>query len=267
MNVSARPLLISGVALALAGTVALSPATIAPPAMAPHPIPAVHVDNVQLAGIGQDIYNAITPAVQYVVGGGSYIVNFIPLIGGPIAAQININYFQGIQPVIEATVDALAGVVQDPFNILATLSIYGSALYDIGYNWVSAQLQFLGLAPLPLLPSVASVRGASAPSAAARTPGRARAAAVQTPPPGELPAPAPVVPVIMCCSPQVELPVAAEGPRPVGTARHAPRGRAGTATMRNVTQVARGAAAKVVTGRAAAKDSGRAHAAVEATSG
>ena len=268
MNVSIRPLLMSGVALALAGTVALSPAIIAPPAMAPNPIPAVHVDNVQLTGIGQDIYNSITPVVQEVVGGGSYIVNFIPLIGGPIAAQININYFQGIQPVIEATVDALAGVVQDPFNIVATLSIYGSALYDIGYNWVSAQLQFLGLAPLPVLPSVASVRGASAPSAAARTPGRPRAAAVEAPPtPGELPAPAPVVPVIMCCSPQVEPPVAAEGPRPVGTARHAPRGRAGTATMRNVTQVARGAAAKVVTGRAAAKDSGRAHAAVEATRG
>jgi len=268
VNVSIRPLLMSGVALALAGPVALSPAIIAPPAMAPHPIPSVHVDDVQLAGIGQDIYNAITPTVQYVVGGGSYIVNFTPIIGGPIAAQININYFQGIQPVIEATVDALAGIVQNPFNIVTTLSIYGSALYDIGYNWVSAQLQFLGLTPLPVLSSAASVRGASAPSAAARTPGRQRAAAVETPPPaGELPAPTPVVPVIMCCSPQVEPPAAAEAPRPVGTARRAPRGRAGTATVRNVTQVARGAAAKVVTGRDTARNTGQAHAVAEATSG
>ena len=233
MTGSTRPLLMSGVALALTGTVALSPAIIAPPAMTPHPIPAVHVDDVQLAGIGQDIYAAITPTVQYVVGGGSYIVNFIPLIGGPIAAQININYFQGVQPVVAATVDALAGVVQDPFNVLTTLSIYGSALYDIGYNWVSAQLRFLGLAPLPLLPSVASVRGASAQSAAARTPARPRAAAVETPPPpGELPAPTPVVPVIMCCSPQVEPAATAEGPRPVGTARRAPRGAAVRAGVR-----------------------------------
>jgi hypothetical protein len=268
VNVSIRPLLMSGVALALAGTVALSPAIISPPAMAPNPIPAVHVDDVQLAGIGQDIYYAITPTVQYVVGGGSYIVNFIPLIGGPIAAQININYFQGIQPVIEATVDALAGIVQNPFNIVTTLSIYGSALYDIGYNWVSAQLQFLGLTPLPVLSSAASVRGASAPSAAARTPGRQRAAAVETPPPtGELPAAAPVVPVIICCSPQVEPPAAAEAPRPVGTARRAPRGRAGTVTVRNVTQVARGAAAMVVTGRDTARNTGQAHAVAEATSG
>ena len=249
MKVSIRPLRMSCAALALAGTVALSPAIISPPAMAPNPIPAVHIDEVQLAGIGQDIYYAITPTVQYVVGGGSYIVNFIPLIGGPIAAQININYFQGIQPVIEATVDALAGVVQDPFNIVATLSIYGSALYDIGYNWVSAQLQFLGLAPLPVLPSVSSVRGASAPSAksaAARTPGRARAAAVETPPPpGELPAPAPVVPVIMCCSPQVEPPATAEGPRPAGTARRAPRARAGTAIPRALPRAAQAAAVEI----------------------
>jgi len=239
VNVSIRPLLISGVALTLAGTVALSPAIIAPPAMAPNPIPSVHIDDVQLAGIGQDIYAAITPVVQEVVGGGSYIVNFIPLIGGPIAAQININYFQGIQPVIEATVDALASIVQNPFNVLTTLSIYGSALYDIGYNWVSAQLRFLGLAPLPLLPSVASVRGASAPSAAARTPGRPRAAAVEAPPtPGELPASAPEVPVIVCCSPQVEPPVAAEGPRPVGTARRAPRPAAARAIPRALPRAA-----------------------------
>jgi hypothetical protein len=239
VNISIRPLLMSGVALALAGTVALSPAIIAPPAMAPPSVPSVHIDDVQLAGIGQDIYNAITPTVQYVVGGGSYIVNFTPIIGGPIAAQININYFQGIQPVIEATVDALAGVVQDPFNFLTPLSIYGSALYDIGYNWVSAQLRFLGLAPLPLLPSVASVRGASAPSAAARTPGRPRAAAVETPPPpGEVPAPEPVVPVIMCCSPQVEPPVAAEGPGPAGTARRAPRAAAARSIPRALPRAA-----------------------------
>ena len=236
MTVSIRPLLTSGVAMAMVGAVAWSPAMLNPPALTPPAIAAVHVDDVQLAGIGQDIYNAITPGVQYVVGGGSYLVNFTPLIGGPIAAQININYFQGIQPVIAATVDALAGIVQDPLNIVATLSIYGSALYDIGYNWVSAQLQFLGLAPLPLLPSVASVR----------TPGRARAAAVVTPPPtGELPAPTPVVPIIMCCTPQPAPPPTAEGPRPAVAARRAPRARAGTAIVRNVAQVARSAASEI----------------------
>jgi hypothetical protein len=239
---SVRSVLVPGTALALAGAVALSPVVANPPAITPPVIPAVHIDDVHLAGIGQDIYAAITPTVQYVVGGGSYIVNFIPLIGGPLAAQININYFQGIQPVIEATVDALAGIVQNPFNILTTLSIYGSALYDIGYNWVSAQLRFLGLNPLPLLPSVASVRGASAPSAAVRTQARPRAAAVETPPSAELPGPQPVVPVVMCCSPQIEPPVAAEAPRPVRKTHRAPRGAAFRATVR---ALPRGAAAEV----------------------
>jgi hypothetical protein len=230
-----------------------------PPAITPLAIPAVHIDDVQLAGIGQDIYTAITPTVQYVVGGGSYIVNFIPLIGGPIAAQININYFQGIQPVIEATVDALAGIVQNPFNVVTTLSIYGSALYDIGYNWVSAQLRFLGLNPLPLLPTVASVRGAGA---------RPRAAAVETPPPsGEPPAPTPVVPVIMCCSPQVESPVAAEAPRPAGTARRAPRAATIRATARGEAHGARSAAAAIGARREAARDAGQTQAEAEATRG
>ena len=141
----------------------------------------VHVDDVQLAGIGQDIYYAITPTVQYVVGGGSYLINFIPLIGGVIAAQININYFQGIQPVVEATVNYLAGVVQDPLNFVPTTAIYASTLYDIAYNWVSAELQWVGLSPLPLLPPLPSsaLAGESAP---APTAPRAAAAAVEQTP-------------------------------------------------------------------------------------
>ena len=117
--------------------------------------PAVRVEEVLLTGIGQDIYYAITPYVQTAVGGVSYLINFLPL-GGLPAAQINICYFQGIQPSVEATVNYLAAVVQDPFDFVAQTAAYGSALYDIGYNWVSAELQFLGLEPLPLLGSVGS---------------------------------------------------------------------------------------------------------------
>jgi len=149
-----------GVALA----VALGPAVAVPPAPSgPLPavaLPSVHVEDIQLAGIGQDIYYAITPYVQYAVGGVSYLINFIPLIGGPIAAQININYFQGVQPIVEATVNYLAAVVQDPFNFPAATSAYGQQLYGIGYNWVDAELQFFGLPPLAPLPPAAAVGGA-----------------------------------------------------------------------------------------------------------
>jgi len=237
---SVRSVLVPGAALALAATVALSPAVMTP-AMAPAPpaIPSVHIDDVQLAGIGQDIYYAITPTVQYAVGGVSYLINFIPVIGGVIAAQININYYQGIQPVVEATVNALAGVVQDPRTFFGTLSAYATTLYDIAYNWVSAELQWIGLGALPLLPSlpVASVGR----SAAARTAARPRTT-LRAPVPVavELPAPVPVVPRIMCCTPQPQPPAAAAGPRTVVRD-----------VLRSAAKTSRGAAASPARGQAA----------------
>lgn len=157
-----RQLLCSGAVLATAGAIALGPLPVPPspsePTLLRPALPVVSVDDIDLTGIGQDIYYAITPTVQYVVGGVSYLINFIPLIGGPIAAQININYFQGVQPVVEATVNYLAAVVQDPLNFIASTQAYGETLYDIGYNWVSAELMFLGLQPLPPLPQSAAAR-------------------------------------------------------------------------------------------------------------
>ncbi len=157
MSVSVRPLLASAMLLATAGAVAVTPVQVPGPSPAVAALPTVHIENVQLAGIGQDIYNAVTPYVQYVVGGVSYIVNFLPIIGAPIAAQININYFQGIQPIVAATVNYLAGVVQNPLNFVATTAAYGTALFDIAYNWVSAEAVWIGLPPLPPLPSAAAV--------------------------------------------------------------------------------------------------------------
>jgi len=188
MSMSIRSALVPAVAMATVGAVALSPVMVAPGQSVLPAVPSVDVRtaDIELAGIGQDIYYSITPTVQYVVGGGSYLINFIPLIGGVIAAQININYFQGIQPVVEATVNYLAGVVQDPLNFGPTTAIYASTLYDIAYNWVSAQLQWVGLNPLPLLPSLPSPAsaGESAPgeSAPAPTVPRAAAAALERAP-------------------------------------------------------------------------------------
>ena len=245
MSVQAQ-LRTSGIALAAAAALALSPALVETQTATQPTAPlSVHIDDVQLAGIGQDIYYALTPWVQEAVGGVSYIINVTPIIGAPIAAQININYFQGIQPVIEATVDYLAGVVANPLNFFPITAAYGSALYDIGYNWVSAELMWIGLQPLPPLPPRATAAG------------RARAAAVETPPPaGELPARAPVVPTVICCTPQIEPPVAAEGPRP--TLRRAPRGAAVRAGQRAIPQAAgseaRAAATRATAAGAAAQE-------------
>jgi hypothetical protein len=145
------------------------------PEAAPMAVPTVQIHAVQLAGIGQNIYNAITPVVQYVVGGVSYLVNFTPLIGGPIAAQININYFQGIQPAVAATVDYGAALVHAPLDFVPITGAYVDDLVGIGYDLVSAELRFFGFQELPPRPAAATPRPI-APAAAQTAPAAPAAA-------------------------------------------------------------------------------------------
>ncbi len=172
-------LLVPTTALALSLGLALGPAVIPPPATAPA-VPVVQVEAIQLAGIGQNIYNAITPVVQYAVGGVSYLINFLPL-GGIVAAQINIDYFQGIQPAVAATVDYAAAVLRDPLDFFPITKTYVNTLVGIQYNLVSAQLRFLGFNELPPRPAGSQASGprvAAARAAAATAPADAAAEAV-----------------------------------------------------------------------------------------
>ena len=166
--------------------VAFGPALVMAPAPTdpPKALPAVHVEAIQLAGIGQDIYNAITPVVQTVVGDVSYLINFTPIIGRIIAAQTNIDYFQGIQPTIAATVDYSAAVLHDLRNIGPLTRAYVDTLVGIGYGLVSAQLRFLGFNELPPRPAAnrpPSPRVAAAVKAPASRPGRPAAAVKPSP--------------------------------------------------------------------------------------
>jgi len=169
MSVAIRPLLAPGVAMVTAGAIALTPAVVSPPsAITAGPsfsVPTVHVENIALTGIGQNIYYAITPWVQYGVSLVQYGVGFVPFIGPPIADQIGINYFAGIQPVIQATVNYAADVLHNPLAFFPITAGYGNTLFGIGYNYVSAQLSFFGLPPLP--PIVAATRAAATPARAA----------------------------------------------------------------------------------------------------
>ena len=169
MSVAIRPLLAPGVAMVTAGAIALTPAVVAPPSeitAAPSvSVPTVHVENIALTGIGQNIYYAITPWVQYVVSLVQYGVSFVPFIGPPIADQIGINYFVGIQPVVQATVNYAADVLHNPLAFVPITGAYGNTLFTIGYNYVSAQLSFFGLPPLP--PILAATSAAATPARAA----------------------------------------------------------------------------------------------------
>lgn len=158
MSFSYRPLLVPGIALATAGVVALGPAVVAPPALsvAQPQIPVVQMHDVQLAGIGQDVYQAITAWVQYGVELVQYGASLIPFIGGPIAGQIEIIYFDTIQPAVQDTVNFLASVVQNPFNLVGETSQYLGQLYGLAYNFVASELAFFGFPLLPPLPPIAA---------------------------------------------------------------------------------------------------------------
>ncbi len=224
MSVSARSFLIPGVALATAGAMALTPVmTTAPmsaPALSAAAVPSIHIEEIQLAGIGREIYDSITNFVQYTVSSAEFWIDLIPIIGPPLADQLNINYFEGIQPLIAATVYVISDIIADPFNFLPLAVAYGENLFYTGYNWFSAQLQFFGLpglAPIPVPPPLASVSPA----------GRGAAAVVEAPATD-----APAIDAAAAPAPEAvevtEAPTAAEAAEAV-TVRPDARGRAARA--------------------------------------
>jgi len=176
---SVRSLLVPAVAMAAAGAIALSPVVIAPPAVTlaqpTAQLPSVHIADIQLAGIGVDIYQAIQPWVQYGVDLAIWATLWIP----PVSSQIDILYYAGSLPLVSTTVYALADVVSNPLNFFGILGAYGAALGVIGYNFVAAELSWLGIPvpPLPPLPPIVSADSSAAALASVRTARTPRAAA------------------------------------------------------------------------------------------
>lgn len=172
MSVSSRSTLFPGVALAAVGAVAAGSIFVAPPAMtlpmAEVHVPAVHIEDIQLAGLGQDIYAGINRWVVFGVQAVQGLLWWVPIIGAPIYSQIGVIYFDGIQPLVEATVDGLASVVQNPLNLIGEITAYVGALSSTIYTFISAELSWLGLPGLPPQLPFASVGGSSKPVAAAR---------------------------------------------------------------------------------------------------
>ena len=185
VSVSMRSVLCPGIALVTVGAVALGPGFTAPPVASVSPsmqIPAVYVQDIALAGIGRDIYDSVSATVQGLVQWAQFAVGLIPFLGGGIRAQIEINYFDLIQPLIANTVYALSDIVADPLGILATISSYISNQVYVGYTWVTDQIAFFGLppilGPIPKPPALAVVAASSTGSAPARTAIDARTIAV-----------------------------------------------------------------------------------------
>jgi len=185
VSISIRAVLMPGVALATVGALALAPTPVAPTASPVQPhvaVPAVYIADVQLAGIGRDIYNSTSAVVQGLVQWAQWAVGIIPFLGSGIAGQIDLIYAELIQPLIGNTVYALSDIIANPLGLLTTAGSYISNQVYIGYTFVASEIRFFGLppilGPLPKPPPLASVNGSRTRSAPARIAGpRAVAAA------------------------------------------------------------------------------------------
>ncbi len=179
VSVSNRSMLLPGIAAATVAALVLSPVLVAPPtaisARVEVQLPVVHIEDIQLAGIGRDFYNSVSAVAQGVAQWAEWAVGFIPFLGSGIAGQININYAGLIQPLIANTVYALSDIIANPLGILTTASLYISNQVYVGYTWVASQVRFFGLppilGPIPTPQPLAAVGSSSAPTAADRIAG------------------------------------------------------------------------------------------------
>lgn len=170
MSAETRTPVVPGIALAAAVAAAagvLGPVLPAVPSAQPAAaVLAVHAEEVQLAGIGRDIYDSVTEFVQYVVESSQFWIDLIPEIGPPLAQQVGINYFDLIQPVVANTVYYISDLIADPASLVQLTVNYASNLFYVGYNWVSQQAQFFGLPGLTPIPQPTPLAAVSAPDAA-----------------------------------------------------------------------------------------------------
>ncbi len=188
VSISIRAVLIPGVALATLGAVALAPTLVAPTAAAPAlprvAVPAVYIADVQLAGIGRDIYNSTSAVLQGLVQWAQWAVGIIPFLGSGIAGQIDLIYAELIQPLIGNTVYALSDIIANPLGLLTTAGSYVSNQVYLGYTFVASEIRFFGLppilGPLPKPPPLAATGRSTASGAASRLGGPRAAAALSS---------------------------------------------------------------------------------------
>ncbi|MFZ4373916.1 MAG: hypothetical protein ACOYO2_11865 [Mycobacterium sp.] len=163
VSVSIRPLLVPGVALATVGAVAFGPMLVAPPAMTlAQPavqIPVVHIDDIQLAGFGLDLYNALNGWVGFAVQVAQDFFFWNPAIAAGIG-----TLYATLQPIITAVVTVIDTLAQGPTDIIAALTTIVSTLlpaFGIGLPALSAAAVGESSAPL-LTPRTAASRRTSA---------------------------------------------------------------------------------------------------------
>ncbi len=212
MHVSARSSLMAGVAAIGATAIAIAP-SVQPPApvaatpptvqLAAQPFPlaaqtfqraaqtlAARTAQTLATQPQQAVTPQLGPVTGYIVSWIDYgvsvtagAVSYIPVIGPPIADQININYFNLIRPLAVNVADFARSVVQSPLNLVNDVVNLGIGVGRTLYYYASAQLQFFTGFPLPPLPGLPPL-AFSAPAAQGSTLAGARSASTPTTPTG-----------------------------------------------------------------------------------
>ena len=179
MTADARSLTKPALALLTAGALTLAPAMTAPSVSVPVSAPTVHAANVELAGWFTDtvLYWGDVAASAAIAA-----VAPIPVIGPPIATQIDINWYDGLRPLAAVTSAYVTSVFVDPLGFFVHTWNYAQNLGFIGYNYVAAQLGTIGIwvPPIPPPPPVASVSPARSAAAGPQRVAPAEAVAVLT---------------------------------------------------------------------------------------
>jgi hypothetical protein len=171
VSVSIRPLLVPGVALATAGVMVMGPTMVAPPAVTlAQPVvqlPAVHIEDVQLASFGLDLYNALNGWVQF----GVQVLQDMFFWNPSIAAGIG-NLYTALEPVITAVATFIDSIASGPTDIISALTSFVSNLLPaFGINLGGAAAAAVGKSAsrVAAAPTLTGPRAAAAAAAPAET--------------------------------------------------------------------------------------------------
>jgi hypothetical protein len=139
VSISRRSYLVPGVALAATGVVAFGPSMVAPPAVTlAQPavqIPAVHVAEVQLAGFAMDLYYALEGWAAF----GVQVLQDFLFWAPDLAAQVGVVY-QSFEPIIEAAVKFVVGLIEAPTDLLGAFTSLVSSVFGIAPSAAAATL-------------------------------------------------------------------------------------------------------------------------------
>ena len=171
MSVSIRPLLIPGVAAAMA----LTPAVIPPaaPVLPAVAAPVVQIPTVELAGFTQDLYDALNGWAQFALQVAQDFFFWNP----PIAEGLR-SLYTSLEPIVAAVVRFIDTVVTGPGDLIGTLTAFVSNAFGLSNLLPAGAVRGASAGPGPTVRAAAAVGEPAASPPADRRAAGGRAAVI-----------------------------------------------------------------------------------------